>query len=81
MYTLQTNVNASKLEQWCNRLPVCQTFLENFFLSCQPYTWETNYLNYVNDVEGQIGINQDWKLYEEQLMEAFVDITGNDEWN
>ncbi|MFH1396641.1 MAG: hypothetical protein ABIG93_04550 [archaeon] len=81
MYSLQTNINKGKLEEWCKRLPVCQTFLENFFYSCKPYIWETNYLNYVHDIEVQTQIEPNWRLYKEQLMEAFVAITGNDEWN
>ena len=79
MGSLQTLVNGKKLEKWCKNLPECEIFLTNFFLSCEPYTLDTNSFNYHHDIQTQMKIDPNWKRYENQLMEAFDEITKY--WN
>lgn len=71
----KTIVDEDRLEGWCRALPECRTFMENFFCSCAPYSWETNYLNYESDIATQQRIDPAWKSYEMPLMRAFMDIT------
>lgn len=78
MNSLTTIVNRETLEEWCRNLPECRTFLENFFSSCQPYTWGINFLNYVRDIEIQTLVEPHWRPYENRLMKAFVEITGDE---
>ena len=73
---LQTLVDKEMLGEWCRRLPECELFLGNFFCSCRPYTLETNFLNYAHDIAVQTEIDPSWERYHDQLMLAFIDITG-----
>ena len=47
----QTTINATTLEQYCQRVPDCRRFLENFFGTCESYDVETNRANYRADLE------------------------------
>ncbi|MFC1741616.1 hypothetical protein ACFL3V_03720 [Nanoarchaeota archaeon] len=76
MDLLQTIVNEERLDDWCRDLPDCELFLENFFCSCRQYTWETNFLNYVRDVEVHADLDPTWQKYEGPLLQAFLEITG-----
>jgi hypothetical protein len=76
MDLLQTIVDEEKLEEWQRRLPECELFLGNFFCSCRPYSWRTNFLNYSMDVETHADMDPEWERYEGPLMQAFMEITG-----
>ena len=45
-----SEINHQKLEYWIEQLPTCKQFLENFFLTCKPYSLEDNYINYISDL-------------------------------
>jgi len=47
---IRTSVDRDVLRQYCDSIPECRTFLENFFLSCQPFRYEDNLANYQMDL-------------------------------
>ncbi len=47
---MPTQIDREKLEYWATKLPDCKRFLYNFFVTCQPFSPEANYLNYLNDL-------------------------------
>ncbi|MBI5397882.1 hypothetical protein HZB03_00320 [Candidatus Woesearchaeota archaeon] len=75
MAKLETIINEEKLEQWCERLPQCRSFLENFFMTCGPYPRAVNYFNYRLDIVGYIEVHPSWAQYADNLIEAFDDIS------
>lgn len=46
----KTIVNYGNLELSCQTLPKYRAFMENFFMSCQIYDFETNKQNYMFDL-------------------------------
>ncbi|NQU78638.1 hypothetical protein HQ545_02615 [Candidatus Woesearchaeota archaeon] len=77
MQSLQTIVNNELLNHWCQHLPECKTFINNFFSSCKDYTQQTNFINYMYDLELESEVNPGRKKYESYLIQAFIDITGS----
>ncbi|MEK6938420.1 MAG: hypothetical protein AABX04_05225 [Nanoarchaeota archaeon] len=74
MTTPRTVIVPSRLEYWCQQLPECRTFLENFFISCRPYSMRVNTINYSRDISRCIEIEPQWKAYQRNLMRAFAEI-------
>jgi hypothetical protein len=72
MLEKKTTINELKLDEWCETLPQCSTFLENFFISCRPYDYLTNLMNYAREIERSVEPNL--RQYENQLLMAFLEI-------
>ena len=70
----QTVVSDEKLDEWCDRLPECKDFLQEFFYTCSSHPFKENLFNYVHDIRIQQKIDPDWKFYEKELMHAFREI-------
>ena len=47
----RTFVDRAVLEHYCDSMPECKTFLENFFMSCQSFRYEDNLANYRMDLQ------------------------------
>ena len=69
----RTVINDSQLEQWCARLPACETFLRNFFATCQLYEYRVNHRNYEYDLT-LYAQSEGWIDYIPNLLSAFRDI-------
>ena len=73
---IKTTVNRELLKKYCNELPECKNFLENFFLTCEPYDPVVNFINYLRDLKIYSSTNKYIKENGEKLVEAFFDILG-----
>jgi len=73
---IRSTVNRGILKNYCNELPGCSTFLENFFLTCEPYSPLVNFLNYLSDLKLYSTTNKHIKENGERLVDAFFDILG-----
>lgn len=49
--TDKTMINHAALKRYCDRLPACARFLENFFLTASGETYGNNLQNYRLDLE------------------------------
>lgn len=72
--TVKTAVDISALEKWCQELPECADFMNNFFCSCRPYDYDTNLVNYLRDINQQREIDRSWNNYCKRLVGAFGEI-------
>ena len=72
--TVKTAVDTSALEKWCNELPECEEFLQNFFETCRSYDYSTNLQNYLMDINEQRVIDSQWNNYQYKLVKAFGEI-------
>lgn len=75
----KTVVDSSALERWCEEMPECAEFLENFFGSCGPYEYDTNLVNYLMDLDQQKEIDPRWNEYHSRLVDAFSEIAYRSE--
>ncbi len=71
---IRTAVKASALEKCCEEMPECTEFLRNFFETCKPYHLDTNWANYLMDLEQQREVNPGWNKYYPKLVHAFKEI-------
>jgi hypothetical protein len=76
----RTTVDRAELEEAKEGLPPrLQRFMDNFFLTCEPYAPRDNYLNYLDDIhiygaDGERG--REYREHADQLAAAFPTITG-----
>jgi len=73
---IKTTVNREMLKKYCDELPTCRTFLENFFLTCESYSPVENFMNYLRDLKLYSKTNIYIKENGERLVDAFFDILG-----
>ena len=69
-----TRVNREKLKQYCDELPGCSIFLENFFTTCGDYSPGVNFLNYIQDLDIYSRTNMHIRDNFRKLENAFFDI-------
>jgi len=71
---IKTKINRNALKKYCSELPECRIFLENFFLTCEPYSPIVNFINYVSDIISYSRTHKQIKENWEKLIDAFFDI-------
>jgi len=71
---IKTHISREVLKKYCEELPDCSTFLENFFLTCGHYSPLANFLNYIMDLKLYSTTNVHINRNRERLVDAFFDI-------
>lgn len=72
-----TEIDEAKLNEWKDRLPKrLHVFLENFFGTCTRLDPDINYLNYLRDLDLYGQDIPAYRVYKDELIHAFYDITG-----
>lgn len=74
---MPTQIDREKLAEWKARLPKrLHVFMTNFFGTCEPWSPEINYLNYLSDIESYGGTAPAYREHSKELIAAFYEITG-----
>ncbi len=74
LFPVRTYVYESKLEEWCEKLPECAEFMQNFFGTCRSYDYGTNKYNFLDDIAGQLLVDKEWYKFCQPLLQAFEEI-------
>jgi len=76
---MPTTINRDALEERKAGLPPrLQRFMDNFFLTCEPFDLEDNYRNYVSDIDLYGATAKAYRTHRRRLLDAFYEITGTD---
>lgn len=70
----KTRIDRDVLKRYCEEFPECSTFLENFFLTCEPYEPIINFENYLTDLELYSPTRRKIRENNQNLIDAFFDI-------
>lgn len=74
---MPTKVNRDVLNEWKQQLPKrLHIFMDNFFLTCEPYSPEFNLVNYRRDIQLYGATTPAYRENRDKLVQAFYEITG-----